>query len=138
MALQSDLSRFFGDTYTGGEVGGRGTWAPFLDIYEEGDGFRISVDLPGLTADDVEVTLDQNLLTIRGERKTKNELKEENFHRIERRYGSFERTISLPAQLDAEGIQADFSNGVLEVHVPKAEQAKPRKIKIGETRQIEA
>jgi len=138
MALQNDLTRFFGDTYAGGEVGSRGTWAPFLDIAEDQEGFRISVDLPGMTADDVEITLNQNLLTIRGERKTGNEIKEENYHRVERRYGAFERTVSLPAQVDSDGIQADYSNGVLEVRVPKAEQAKPRKIKIGESRQLDS
>jgi HSP20 family protein len=133
-----DFARLFGDGDGGGEVTGRGSWSPFLDVYETPDSFVVKVDLPGMSSDDVEVTLDQNLLTIRGERKSEEEVKEENFHRIERRYGSFERTVSLPAQVNPDGIQANFTDGVLEVIVPKSEQAKPHKIKIGETRRLKS
>jgi HSP20 family protein len=133
-----DFARLFGDGDAGGEANGRGSWSPFLDVYETPDSFVVKADLPGMTSDDVEVTLDQNLLTIRGERKSEEEVKEKNFHRIERRYGSFERTVLLPAQVNPDGIQANFTNGVLEVIVPKSEQAKPHKIKIGETRQLKS
>lgn len=116
-----------------------GQWAPPLDLYEEDDRFVIKLDLPGMHSENIEVTLDQNLLSIRGERMFEDEAKQESYHRIERRYGSFARSVSLPAQVDADAIQAEFTDGVLTVTVPKAETAKPRKIKIGEgARQLNA
>src|SRR5437667_4253362 len=136
MSIQSGLARLLGEPDGGGEVDGRGSWAPFLDVYETPESFVVKADLPSITSEDVEVTLDQNVLRIHGERKSEEEIKQENFHRVERRFGSFERVVSLPGHLDPDGIQANFSNGVLEVIVPKSEEAKPRKIKIGETRQI--
>jgi HSP20 family protein len=138
MSLQSDIARLFGDAYGAGEISGRGAWTPFLDVYETPESFVVKVDLPGLNPNDVDVTLDQNLLTISGERKATNEVKEENYHRVERRYGSFQRTVSLPAHVDADAIQASFNGGVLEITVPKSEQAKPRKIKVGEAKQLDA
>ena len=133
MSLQTDLNRLFNQTWGSGDVvSGQGAWTPFLDLYETEDTFVAKVDLPGLSPEDVEITLDQNLLTIRGERKFNQEVKEESYHRFERRYGAFQRTISLPTHVDADGIQASFTDGVLEVIVPKAEQSKPRRIKIGQ------
>lgn len=130
MALQNELSRVFG---SGSDVvSAQGSWAPLLDVYEADDRFVIKVDLPGMNPDDIDVTLDQNLLTIKGERRFDSEVKQESYHRVERSYGTFQRTISLPSQVDADGIQAEFRDGVLELAVPKAEAARPRKIKIGE------
>lgn len=138
VALQNDLSRFFGDTFGAGELASRGSWTPYLDVYEKPDSFVVKADLPGMSSEDIEVTLDQNLLSISGERKVTEAVDEENYHRIERRFGSFRRTVSLPARIDADGIQANFADGVLEVIVPKADEAKPRTIKVGETRRIES
>ena len=139
MSLQSEMNRVLDTLQPGDITSGDGTWAPVLDLAEQDDSFMIEVDLPGVRPEDVDVTLDQNLLTIRGERKTSSTLTNENVRRSERRYGSFLRTISLPSHVDAEGIQADFEDGVLHITVPKAEQAKPRKIKVGTARrQIEA
>jgi len=139
MSLQSEMNRLLDTLQPGDIASGDGAWAPVLDLAEQDDSFVIEVDLPGVRPEDVDVTLDQNLLTVRGERKTSSVLTNENVRRSERRYGSFLRTISLPAHVDAEGIQADFEDGVLHITVPKAEQAKPRKIKVGTARrQIEA
>ena len=139
MSLQNDMNSLMGALLPNEVRNAAGTWPPFMDVSEGEDAFQIEVDLPGVTPDDVEVTLDQNLLTIRGERKTRNDTDTGNVHRSERRYGEFSRTISLPSHVDADGIQAHFELGVLHVTVPKAEQAKPRRIKVGEARrQIEA
>lgn len=139
MSLQTEMSRLLDAMQPGDLPNGDGTWAPVLDLAEQDDSFLIEVDLPGVRPDDVEVTLDQNLLTVRGERRTSSILTKENVRRSERRYGSFLRTISLPSHVDADGIQADFEDGVLHITVPKAEQAKPRKIKVGTARrQLEA
>ena len=139
MSLQNEMSRLVDALQPGELANGDGTWAPVLDLVEQDDSFLIEVDLPGVRSEDVDVTLDQNLLTVRGERKTSSIVTGDNVRRSERRYGSFLRTISLPSHVDAEGIQADFEDGVLRITVPKAEQAKPRKIKVGTARrQIEA
>ena len=139
MSLQSEMSRLLDSLQPGDVSGADNAWAPVLDLVEQDDSFQIEVDLPGVRPEDVDVTVDQNLLTVRGERKSTSTVAEENVRRSERRYGSFLRTISLPSHVDAEGIQADFEDGVLHITVPKAEQAKPRKIKVGTARkQLEA
>ena len=88
-------------------------WAPALDISERKDAYLVTVELPGVEADDLDITLEDGLLTIRGERQFTSESSEQQFHRIERRYGAFRRSITLPAQVQAEQIQASFDNGVL-------------------------
>lgn len=138
--MQSQLDRLLGRSFSNGEdLGSVGAWTPHLDMYETGDGYVIHVDLPGMSSEDVDVSVDNNVLTIRGERKLTDEVKEDSYHRIERRFGMFARSVSLPQSVDVDGIQASFTDGVLRIDVPKAEQAKPRKIKVGEARrQIEA
>lgn len=132
MTLRDEMDRMFGRALNEGSEVTAATWAPLLDAYETDDRFVVHMDLPGLTPDDIDVTLDRNLLTIKGERRFASEVREDSYHRIERRYGTFSRTISLPSHVDGEGIQASFRDGVLEVVVPKADEAKPRKIKVGE------
>jgi HSP20 family protein len=105
-------------------------WAPALDISERKDAYLVTVELPGVEADDLELTMEDGLLTIQGERQFTGESSEEQFHRIERRYGAFRRSITLPAQVQAEQIQASFDNGVLQIVVPKAEEAKPKRIQV--------
>jgi HSP20 family protein len=110
---------------------GRATaWAPALDISERKDAYLVTVELPGVEADDLEITLEDGLLTIQGERQFTSESSEEQFHRIERRYGAFRRSITLPAQVQAEQIEASFENGVLQIVVPKMEEAKPKRIQV--------
>jgi HSP20 family protein len=105
-------------------------WAPALDISERKDAYLVTVELPGVEADDLQITLDDGLLTIQGERYFAHDSSEQHFHRVERRYGAFRRSITLPAHVIAEGIQASVDNGVLQILVPKMEEATPKRIKI--------
>jgi HSP20 family protein len=112
-----------------GQVGER-MWAPALDISERKDAYVVTVEVPGVKPEELDITLEDGLLTIQGERRFTQESSDQQFHRVERRYGSFRRSITLPAQVQAEQIEASFENGVLEVIVPKAEEAKPKKITV--------
>jgi len=105
-------------------------WVPALDISERKDAYLVTVELPGVEADDLEITMEDGLLTIQGERQFTSESSEQQFHRVERRYGAFRRSITLPAHVMAEGIQALVDNGVLQVLVPKMEEAKPKRIQV--------
>jgi HSP20 family protein len=120
---------FFGDLPSE-DVSSR-SWVPPVDIQETEDGYRLQAELPGLTRDDVQITLENNVLRLSGERKFEKDVQKEGYHRIERTYGSFARSFALPQQVNGEGVQAAFENGLLTITVPKAEQAKPRKIAIG-------
>jgi HSP20 family protein len=138
MSIQSELNRLFGRTYAGGEGGGStssvaGAWVPPLDIYETGDRFVVNVELPGIEPEAVDVSVEDSVLTIRGERSFSSDVDEDSFHRVERRYGQFARSITLPQTADPDHIEATFDRGVLTVSVPKAEQAKPKKIQVKAT-----
>jgi HSP20 family protein len=110
---------------------GRATaWAPALDISERKDAYLVTVELPGLKPEDLDITMEDSLLTIKGERQFTPESSEQQFHRVERRYGAFRRSITLPAHVTAEGIEASFEDGVLQILVPKAEEAKPKHIQV--------
>src|SRR5215212_8274019 len=116
-----------------GQPQGSGTataWAPALDISERKDAYLVTVELPGVEADDLEITMEDGLLTIQGERHFAHDSSEQQFHRIERRYGAFRRSITLPAHVMAEGIQASADNGVLQILVPKMEEATPKRIQV--------
>ena len=105
-------------------------WAPALDISERKDAYLVNVELPGLKPEDLDITMEDGLLTIQGERHFAHDSSEQQFHRVERRYGAFRRSITLPAHVMAEGIQASFEDGVLQILVPKAEEAKPKRIQV--------
>lgn len=105
-------------------------WVPATDIFEDTDGLKISVELPGLRPDDVKVTVENQTLTIRGEKKQVAEEKTTRVHRYERSYGVFERSFALPSTLDSDKVAAKFDNGVLTITLPKAEKAKPREISV--------
>jgi HSP20 family protein len=105
-------------------------WAPALDISERKDAYLVTVELPGVEADDLDITLEDGLLTIQGERHFAHDSSEQQFHRVERRYGAFRRAITLPAQVQAEQVEASFDNGVLQIVVPKMEEAKPKRIQV--------
>ena len=105
-------------------------WAPALDISERKDAYLVTVELPGVEADDLDITLEDGLLTIQGERHFAHDSSEQQFHRVERRYGAFRRSITLPAHVMADGIQASADNGVLQILVPKAEEAKAKHIQV--------
>src|SRR5918995_1063506 len=105
-------------------------WAPALDISERKDAYLVNVELPGLKPEDLDITMEDGLLTIQGERHFTHDSSEQQFHRVERRYGAFRRSITLPAHVMAEGIQASADNGVLQILVPKAEEATPKRIQV--------
>jgi HSP20 family protein len=125
------LFRLF-DTFfnEGGEDLATRTWTPPVDIQETDDSYRIQAELPGMQKEDIQITLENNVLRLSGERKFEKEVKKENFHRIERTYGTFSRSFALPTQVSSDKVEAKFDNGVLTITVPKAEQAKPRHISI--------
>ena len=112
------------------------TWAPTSDIMETKDEILIKAELPGIDEKEVDVEIENGMLTIKGERKAEQETEEKGYRRIERSYGSFMRTFTLPPNVDAEKIGATFNNGVLEVHLPKKEESKPRAIKVNVKKQL--
>ncbi|HUO87193.1 MAG TPA: Hsp20/alpha crystallin family protein [Thermoanaerobaculia bacterium] len=120
---------FNGPTGRGEELSNR-PWRPAVDIRENNESYVLSAELPGLTKDDVEITIENNVLKLSGERRFEKEVKEEELHRVERAYGSFSRAFSLPTRVDAERVEASFADGILTVTVPKAAEARPRKIDI--------
>jgi HSP20 family protein len=106
------------------------SWAPAVDISERKDAYLVTVELPGLKPEDLDITMEDGLLTIQGERHFTSDSSEQQFHRVERRYGAFRRSITLPTHVLAEQIQASFEDGVLQILVPKAEEAKPKRIQV--------
>jgi HSP20 family protein len=122
----------------GATIGNTPAWMPPLDISERKDAYVITVELPGVELDDVQLTMEDSLLTIQGERHFAHDSSEQQFHRIERRYGSFRRSITLPAHVIADAVQATAGGGVLQILVPKAEEAKPKHIQVRPTDNLEA
>ena len=112
------------------EGGVRGTWMPAVDILEKNDAIEITADLPGFKGDDVDVSVEGGVLTIRGERKFEDASEGETYHRVERTYGLFERTFTLPNTVDPSKVEARFKDGVMHVRLPKREELKPRSIKV--------
>ncbi|MBI3949490.1 MAG: Hsp20/alpha crystallin family protein [Acidobacteria bacterium] len=131
MDLQHRINRLFEETSRGErEELARAVWSPSVDIYEDPDTILIEADLPGLNKDNVSVNLENNVLTIQGERRLANEEQRESYHRIERAYGSFTRSFTIPSNVQADKIEAEFKDGVLQVRLPKREEAKPRQIEV--------
>ncbi|MEW6554378.1 MAG: Hsp20/alpha crystallin family protein [Actinomycetota bacterium] len=106
------------------------SWAPALDMHEDSEKLTVEVELPGLEAKDIDISLEDDILHIKGERKFGSEVKEENYHRIERAYGYFERNIPLPRKVNGEKVSASVNGGVLRIELPKADEAKPKQIPI--------
>jgi HSP20 family protein len=132
--IQERMNQIFEDALArnrGREEGLRsGMWTPAVDIYENNDSVVVKAELPGVEKDQISVEVKDGILSLRGERKFEKEVKEESYHRIERAYGSFQRSFSLPVSVDQEKVTAKFRDGVLEVKLPKKEQAKPKQIKV--------
>ena len=131
--LRSNMNRLFDDAFGNfpqERAGNDGAYGMALDVSEDESGYTVQASLPGVSADNIDITINDNVLTIRGEVRNESETKEQNYHLRERRYGTFSRSISLPASTDADNIDASHENGVLTLHIPKAEQAKPRKIAV--------
>ena len=133
LATPRDFDRLFREAFSPvfgqGELSTR-TWAPPVDIYENGDSLVLKAELPGLEPKDVEIRVEDNTLYLKGERKFEKEVKEQNYHRVERSYGTFTRTFSLPNTIDADKVAATYKDGVLTLTMPKKEEAKPKTIKI--------
>ena len=133
-SFQDEMNRMFNEFFRGGsgeEVGwGVRTWAPPVDIYETDDAVVLTAELPGVSKDDVSIEIHHNTLILKGERKHEAEVKEDNYHRVERAYGTFQRSFVLPTLVDQEHVQATYKDGVLELRLPKSEAAKPKRIAI--------
>src|SRR6185437_7554973 len=128
-----ELATFFGNLAeaSGKEQLAAGTFVPAVDVYEDEHNLVLKLEIPGVNEEDLKVSLENSTLTVSGERKFEKEEKEENFHRIERRYGSFLRTFRLPNTVDAENVDAAYDKGVLRITLAKRAEAKPRQIKVG-------
>ena len=126
------MNRLFQDTYgtQSREEGLTGNFVPPVDIYEDEHNITVKMEVPGIDQKDIDIRMENNTLTVRGERNFEKDEKEENFHRVERRYGSFYRAFTLPNIVDAEKITADYENGVLKIRLAKKAEAKPKQIKV--------
>jgi HSP20 family protein len=132
-SLQNDMNRLFNtffNTTTGANGATPRRWVPAMDLVETDDHFVLKADLPGLSEEDVHVDVDNDVLTVSGERKGEHEDKRDGFVRVERSYGSFRRSLTLPEGVDADAVTASFDRGVLEISIPKPEQRKPRRVAI--------
>ena len=132
-SLQTEMNRLFNAAFDtpGGGNGGARRWAPAMDLLETDDHFVLRADLPGMTESDVNIEVEDNVLTVSGERKAEHEENREGFYRVERAFGAFSRSLTLPKGINADAVSASFDKGVLEVRIPKPEERKPRRITIG-------
>jgi HSP20 family protein len=132
-SLQEEVNRLFSTNLTrtfGDEGLGRGAWAPSVDIYENKDQIVLEAELPGMKREDFDLSIENNVITLRGERRFEKTDESDNYHRVERSYGSFTRSFTLPQSVSADEATADYSNGVLRVTLPKREEAKSRRIEV--------
>jgi HSP20 family protein len=131
--LQEEVNRLFSTNLTrafGDEGIGRGAWAPSVDIYENKDQIVLEAELPGMKQENFDLSVEKNVITLRGERKFEKTDETDNYHRVERSYGSFTRSFTLPQTVSAEGATAEYNNGVLRVTLPKREETKARRIQV--------
>lgn len=130
--LNDEMNRLFSVVPANAERGefARGAWSPSVDIFEDKDRLIVEAELPGMNREDFEVSVENNVLTLKGERKFEKKTEGDNYHRVERSYGAFTRQFTLPQTVTAEGAAADFENGVLRIALPKREETKARKIEI--------
>ena len=133
VTLREKMNRLFEDAVTSrGEERDMiaSTWTPSVDIYETENSIVLSAEVPGIDEKDIEIKIEDNTLTIKGERKFEKETKEENYHRIERSYGSFYRSFTIPRQVDQDKINAEHDNGVIRITLPKKPESKPKTVKV--------
>jgi HSP20 family protein len=139
VTIQDRMNRLFNEAFHGTRTGDEdwglgGSWAPAVDILEQNGNIVLKAELPGVDPKDVDIRVENNTLTLRGERRFDNETKRDNYHRVERSYGSFARSFSLPTVVDTEKIKAEYKDGVLNVTLPTKEEAKPKQITINVSR----
>jgi len=132
LSRQREINRMFDNFFRGGiqDDGAISFLTPAVDIAEGDNEYTVRAELPGVSKDDVRITMQDNILTIRGEKKEEKETKESNYHRTERSYGSFQRSFTLPAHVKSDKIEASHTDGVLTITLPKAEEAKPKQIEV--------
>jgi HSP20 family protein len=134
LSLQERMNRMFDESYRGGrgeeDWGLGGSWAPAVDIFEREGNIVLKAELPGIDPKDVQINVENNVLTLRGERKVDSDVKRESYHRVERSYGAFTRSFHLPNTVDVNNIKADYRDGILSVALPKREETRPRQIAI--------
>ena len=136
VGIREEMNRLFDDFFTGWPWPERrkglleGEWAPSIDVAETDEEVVVTAELPGIKQDDVDITIIDDVLMLKGEKKEEKEVKEKNYHRIERSYGSFQRSVRLPTGVQADKAKAKYKDGVLQVTIPKVEEAKPKQIKI--------
>lgn len=134
VSMRREINRLFDNFFRGGiqddETFFTSAWTPAVDIAEEENEYLVKVELPGVNKDDVKITLESNILTIRGEKKKEKETKDENYHRLERSYGSFQRSFTLPSTVKSDKIDAVYKDGIVSITLPKAEEAKPKQIEV--------
>ena len=134
MNMQREINRMFDNFFRGGTVddGSFGTslWTPAVDVAEYVDGYQVKVELPGVRKEDVKITMQENILTIHGEKKQEKESQGSSCHRVERSYGSFQRSFTLPTGVKHDKIEASHKDGILTITLPKAEEAKPKQIEV--------
>ncbi len=133
--MQDRINRIFGETYTrrfdNDDLTQRGEWLPPVDIFEDSNqAIVLKAELPGIAREDIDLRVENNTLTLRGERKREQEVKQEQYHRVERSYGAFSRSFSLPTRVDTENVRAEFKDGVLVITLPVKAEAKPRQIEV--------
>ena len=133
-ALQERMNRLLTDFRTRAPLGeeemAQGSWIPAVDIYETKDAIVLNVELPGVTKENISLEVKDSTLTLRGEKKLEKDVKEESYHRMERTYGSFMRAFTLPSTVSHDKVKAKFKDGILEIMLPKAEEAKPKQIRV--------
>ncbi len=134
LSLQDRMNRLFEESMTRNKVFEEalttGIWSPVVDIYETDTSVILKAELPGMTKEDIVIEINENNLILKGERKFQKDIREENYHRIERSYGSFSRSFTLPDTVDRNKVSASFKDGILEITIPKIEGARPKQIEI--------
>jgi HSP20 family protein len=127
--IQQEMNRLFGSFSNGDSFAAR-RWVPAMDLVEEGDHFVLRADLPGVREDQVKIEVEDNVLTVSGERQSEHEERSEGYYRLERATGAFSRSLTLPEGVDLDSVEAGFADGVLTVRIPKPEERKPRRVAI--------
>ncbi|MBI5893902.1 MAG: Hsp20/alpha crystallin family protein [Deltaproteobacteria bacterium] len=135
LSIQDRMNRLFDETLTRtgrgeGEELARGVWSPAVDIYETDESIILKAEIPGIDKKEVSIEVKNNMLILKGERKFEKEIKEENYHRMERAYGAFQRTFTLPNIIEKENVKAKYKDGILEITLPKVKGAKPKHVKV--------
>jgi HSP20 family protein len=132
--MQDRMNRLFGELYgrrSDEDIFSRGEWMPPVDIYQSGkDELVLKIEVPGLKKEEIDLRVENNMLTIRGERRRESDVKDEQYHRVERSYGGFSRSFTLPNTVDTDKVKADYRDGVLTITLPTREEAKPRQIQV--------